>query len=77
MDFWPIHGWAVRSLGAPPVLYVYLGEVGRLVLLAPFVLARLGAGEPARTWRQSRLEAVGVAALWPTCSCSRPCRSRP
>ncbi len=58
-------GWAVRSLGAPPVLYVYLGEVGRLVLLAPFVLARLGAGEPARTWRQSRLEAVGVAALSP------------
>lgn len=58
-------GWAVRALGAPPVLYLYLGEVGRLALLAPFVLARLEAGEPARTWRQSRWEALGVAALSP------------
>lgn len=58
-------GYAVQSLGAPPVLYLYLGEVGRLVLLAPLVLARLGAGEPARTWRESRWEALGVAALSP------------
>src|SRR5690606_31671739 len=51
--------------GAPPVVYLYLGEVGRLVLLAPFVLARLSSGEPARTWRESRWEALGVATLSP------------
>src|SRR5690606_33868171 len=58
-------GYAVQTLGAPPVLYLYLGEVGRLVLLAPLVLSRLSSGEPARTWRESRREAVGVAALSP------------
>ncbi|HLV13133.1 MAG TPA: DMT family transporter [Trueperaceae bacterium] len=58
-------GYAVNALGAPPVVYLYLGEVGRLVLLAPFVLARLSSGEPARTWRESRWEALGVATLSP------------
>lgn len=58
-------GYAVRVLGAPPVIFTYMGEVGRLVLLAPLMLARIGPGEPARTWHESRWEVLGVAALSP------------
>jgi drug/metabolite transporter (DMT)-like permease len=58
-------GWAVRTLGAPPVLYLYMGEVSRLVLLAPLVLTRLPAGELASAWREGRREALGVSVLSP------------
>ncbi len=58
-------GYAVRVLGAPPLVYLYLGEVGRLLLLVPFVLVRLRPGELARAWRESRREAIGVGALSP------------
>lgn len=58
-------GYAVRSLGASPVLFLYLGEVGRLVLLAPVILARMAPGEVSATWRDHRWEVLGVAALSP------------
>lgn len=58
-------GYAVRTLGAQPLLYNYLGEVGRLVLLAPLMLARVQPSETRTAWREHRWEVIGVAALSP------------
>ncbi len=58
-------GYSVRVLGAAPVLFLYMGEVGRLAILAPLMLARMSPGEPRRTWRESRWEVLGVATLSP------------
>jgi len=48
-----VDGYAVRYLGAPPLLFDWLGVVGRAVLLAPFALAmRDTIGTTLRTdWR--------------------------
>lgn len=58
-------GYAVRVLGAPPILFLYLSEVGRLVLLAPFVMARPGSVDIGATWRAHRGEVLGVGTLGP------------
>lgn len=58
-------GYAVRTLGAQPLLYNYLGEVGRLVLLAPLMVARVKPHETRKAWREHRWEVIGVAALSP------------
>ena len=56
-------GYAVSHLGAPPLLYSYLSEAGRALLLAP--LAWRGRAAVARAWRDSRGAAWGIAVLSP------------
>lgn len=56
-------GYAVSRLGISPLLYSYLSEVGRVLLLAP--LAWHGRAALARAWRQSRNAAWGIAVLSP------------
>ncbi len=56
-------GYAVAHLGASPLLYSYLSEAGRALLLAP--LAWRGRAAVARAWRDSRGAAWGIAVLSP------------
>ncbi|MEJ2290688.1 MAG: DMT family transporter [Deinococcales bacterium] len=56
-------GYAVAHLGAPPLLYSYLSEAGRALLLAP--VAWRGRGAVAAAWRESRGAAWGIAVLSP------------
>lgn len=56
-------GYAVGHLGASPLLYSYLSEAGRALLLAPLALAR--KEELARLWRHARGAAWGIALLSP------------
>jgi drug/metabolite transporter (DMT)-like permease len=58
--------WDKQGVGViliPPVLMYYGSTVGRVALLAPYVLHRRGEAE--REWRTHRREAVGVALLAP------------
>lgn len=54
---------AVTRLGLPPLLYLWLAEVGRTLLLAPVALRR--RGEVRQLWRERRGAALGVALLSP------------
>lgn len=56
-------GYAVGHLGASPLLYSYLSEAGRAVLLAP--VAWRGRAAVARAWRRNRGAAWGIAVLSP------------
>ncbi|MEJ2667949.1 MAG: hypothetical protein P8Z81_12775 [Deinococcales bacterium] len=56
-------GFAVGHLGAAPLLYSYLSEAGRCLLLIP--LAWRGRATVAAAWRSARREAVGIAVLSP------------
>lgn len=56
-------GYAVGHLGAPPLLYSYVTELGRAVALAPVAVLR--RRRLAGLWRGSRREALGVAVLSP------------
>ncbi len=56
-------GYAVGHAGAAPLLFTYLGEAGRTLLLLPLVARR---GEVVRgLWREHRREALGIAVLSP------------
>lgn len=54
---------AVSVLFIPPLLFTWLGEVGRTALLTPLALRRWG--EVRREWREHRLEVFVVALLSP------------
>ncbi len=54
---------AVSALLIPPVLLYYGASLGRIVLLAPYILGRWGA--VAEEWRAHRREVLGVALLSP------------
>jgi drug/metabolite transporter (DMT)-like permease len=56
-------GSAVRNLAIAPLLFSYLSEAGRSVLLAPLAWRR--RAEVAWAWRHARREALGVALLSP------------
>lgn len=56
-------GFAVAHLGAAPLLYLVLAELGRALLLTPAAVVR--RREVAETWRRWRREALAVAALSP------------
>ena len=56
-------GYAVGRLGAPPLLFSYLSEAGRALLLLP--VAWRGRAAVASAWRESRREAIGIAVLSP------------
>ncbi len=56
-------GYAVAHLGASPLLYSYLSEAGRALLLAP--VAWRGRAAVAQAWRDSRGAAWGIAVLSP------------
>ncbi len=56
-------GYAVGHLGAAPLLYSYLSEAGRALLLLP--VAWRGRAAVAAAWRETRREAVGIAILSP------------
>ncbi len=56
-------GFAVARLGAPPLLYLYVGELGRFALLSPLAFSRRSRALAA--WRATRMEAFGVALLSP------------
>lgn len=56
-------GYAVAHLGASPLLFSYLSEVGRAALLAPLMIVR--RAELARAWRDARGAAWGIAVLSP------------
>lgn len=56
-------GYAVGHLGAAPLLFSYLSEGGRAVLLLP--LAWRGRAAVRSAWRESRREAIGIALLSP------------
>jgi len=53
----------VGHLGASPLLFSYLSESGRALLLAPLLVTR--RAELARAWRDSRGAAWGIAVLSP------------
>lgn len=56
-------GTAVRRFGLDPILYYWVGEVGRTLLLAPFAL---GQWEAVRDlWRWERPRVLGIALLSP------------
>lgn len=56
-------GWAVQRVGMPPLVYYWLGEVTRTIVLAPFAWAdREGL---ARVWRGARARIIGIATLSP------------
>ncbi|MEJ2288696.1 MAG: hypothetical protein P8Y02_08640 [Deinococcales bacterium] len=52
-----------RTGDSPPLLYSYLSEAGRALLLAP--VAWRGRGAVAAAWRESRGAAWGIAVLSP------------
>lgn len=56
-------GYAVGHLGAAPLLFSYLSEAGRALLLLP--VAWRGRAAVAAAWRDERREAVGIAVLSP------------
>ncbi len=56
-------GYAVSFLGAAPLLYSYLSETGRALLLAPVAWRR--REQVRRAWRDARREAWGIAVLSP------------
>lgn len=56
-------GYAVGHAGAAPLVYTYLGEVGRAVLLLPFALRRPAVVR--ELWREHKREAIGIAVLSP------------
>lgn len=56
-------GYAVGVLAAAPLLFTYVGEAGRVVILAPW-MAR-NRSEIVTAWREHRWEAIGVAVLSP------------
>lgn len=56
-------GYAVRTLGVPPLLFDWLGIAGRALLLAPFVL--LARGELVQTVQRSWRTIAIVALLSP------------
>jgi len=56
-------GFAVGRAGAPPLLYLVVGEAFRTLLLTPLAL-RQRAGLRS-TWRANRVEVLGVAILAP------------
>ena len=56
-------GTAVRRIGLDPILYYWVGEVCRTLLLAPFAL---GQREAVRSlWRRERPRVLGIALLSP------------
>lgn len=58
-----VDGWAVKSLGMPPVLYYVVGLVLRTALLAPQALSNPPALR--RQWQQHRPYILGVGVLAP------------
>lgn len=56
-------GWAVKRVGVPPLVYYWLGELTRTLVLAPFAWADRGA--VARLWLGHRWRIVGIAVLSP------------
>lgn len=56
-------GYAVGVLAAAPLLFTFVGEAGRVVVLTPLVAGK--RAEIAAAWREHRREALGVAVLSP------------
>ena len=56
-------GYAVSRVGVAPLLYTWLSEGTRALLLTPLALRRWP--EARREWRAHRLELVGIAVLSP------------
>ena len=56
-------GYAVSRLAAPPLIFMWLSESFRALLLSPSVLGN--PRELRDTWRQHRLEAIVIAVLSP------------
>ena len=56
-------GSAVGQAGAPPLLYLVVGETFRTLLLTPLALRQRAVLRS--TWRDNRLEVLGVAILAP------------
>ncbi|MCO5174974.1 MAG: DMT family transporter [Trueperaceae bacterium] len=56
-------GYAVRHAGVTPLVFTYLGEVGRALLLLPFAFRRPAVVR--RLWREHKREAIGIATLSP------------
>ena len=56
-------GYAVSRLAAPPLIFMWLSECFRALLLSPSVLGN--PRELRNTWRQHRLEAIVIAVLSP------------
>jgi len=54
---------AVSGLGVPPLVYLWGMDLGRLLLLSPWVLPR--RAEALATWRTHRREVVAVGILSP------------
>lgn len=58
---WDSH--AVKVLLVPPLLFDWFANVGRFVLLTPFMTGRWKHAR--EVWRSNKLEVLGVAALAP------------
>lgn len=56
-------GYAVGTLAAVPLLFTFVGEAGRVAVLAPLMTGE--RAEIGAAWREHRLEALGVAVLSP------------
>jgi len=56
-------GYAVGVLAAAPLLFTFVGEAGRVAVLAPLMVGK--RAEIRAAWREHRLEALGVAVLSP------------
>ncbi len=56
-------GYAVGHAGVTPLVYTYLGEVGRALLLLPFAFRRPAVVR--QLWREHKREALGIATLSP------------
>ncbi|GAB3679548.1 EamA family transporter [Salinisphaera aquimarina] len=55
--------YAVSALLIPPLLYDWLGNLGRMLLITPYALRR--RGQIASEWRANRGAIIGVAVLSP------------
>jgi drug/metabolite transporter (DMT)-like permease len=56
-------GWGVKRAGIPPLVFYWLGEVVRMLVLAPFAFAQRPA--VVRLWRTQPARVAGIAILSP------------